>query len=444
MTGEELRELLRTTLDPTMLGELAETYGVQQRERKLNVTELLIALILTGGTHEGGRQYDVLRAYLKNTSTKVQRSAFYAWFTDPLERVLTVLLARALDAGQRQPRLLPGILAGVSDWRIVDATTVRLRDELVDTYPGAGDYAALKVHKEWSVGTGNLCTYKITPARDHDSPHVTVDEARRGSGLIADLAYVSLARLRDCDAHDVRYVVRLKDDWKPTVDRLVRGTGFPKMAKGEDFDALLEDDVIIRDGNPIDADVTLGRGALKVKSRLVGLATPKGYCFFLTNLPRGTHGPTDVGDIYRVRWEIEIDNKVDKAGARLDEIESRKPVSARILILASLLNAAIAKTIIQSESLAIVAAKKKPTDPAGRGPLHPISLLRWMVSSHSTIVRLLLSDQDETFEWRRLMSLFRNYAADTSWRRRPSVLDIIRGLTAPMLKPTARKSEKKA
>jgi len=216
------------------------------------------------------------------------------------------------------------------------------------------------------------------------------------------------------------------------------------MAKGQDFDSLLEDDVIIRDGNPIDADVTLGRGALRVKSRMVGLATPKGYCFFLTNLRRSTHGPTDVGDIYRVRWEIEIDNKVDKAGARLDEIESRKPVSARILILASLLNAAIAKTIIQSESLAIVAAKKKPTDPAGRGPLHPISLLRWMASSHSTIVRLLLSKQDETFEWIRLMSLFLNYAADTSRRRRPSVLDIIQGLTAPMLESTAKKAEKKA
>ena len=182
-------------------------------------------------------------------------------------------------------------------------------------------------------------------------------------------------RLREGDTHDVRYVVRLKDDWKPAVDRLVRGTGFPKMARGQDFDSLLEDDVLIRDGNlnPMDADVTLGRGAVRVKSRRVGLATPKGDCFFLTNLPRTTHGPTDVGDddddVYRVRWEIEIDNKVDKAGARMDEIEARKPVSARILVLASLLNAAIAKTATQSESVAIVAAKKKPTDPAERGPL---------------------------------------------------------------------------
>lgn len=444
MTGEELRDLFRETLDPALLGALAEEYGVQQRDRKLDVTELLIALLLTGGTHEGGRQYDVLRTYLENTSKKVGRSAFYGWFTEPLEKVLTVLLDRAIGAGQRQPKLLPGILGGVSDWRIVDATTVRLRGELVDTYPGPGDYAALKVHKEWSVGTGNLCGYKITPAREHDSPHLVIDETRSGSGLIADLAYVSLQRLAACEEHDVRYVVRLKDNWKPTVDRLVRGAGFPEMAAGGDLDALLEDDVILRDGQAIDADVTLGRGPLRVKSRLVGIATPKGYCFFLTNLPRRTHGPVQVGDIYRVRWEIEIDNKVDKAGARLDELEARKPVSARILVLASLLNATIAKTIIQSESVAIIAEKKKPTDPAARGPLHPISLMRWMASSQPTIVRLLLSEENDVFEWRKLMSRFRDYAADTSWRRRPSVLDVIQGLTAPMIKPPPKRGAKPA
>ena len=74
MTGEELRELFMNTLDPALLGGLVEEYGVQQRDRKLNVTELLLALILTGGTHEGGRQYDVLRTYLENTSTKVLMS----------------------------------------------------------------------------------------------------------------------------------------------------------------------------------------------------------------------------------------------------------------------------------------------------------------------------------------------------------------------------------
>ena len=116
----------------------------------------------------------------------------------------------------------------MTDWRVVDSTTVRLDDRLVDTFPGAGEYAALKIHKEWSVGTGNLLGYKITPARDHDSPQLIIDERRRGTGLLIDLGYASIERLVECDMYDVQYVIRLKENWKPKVERLVRGCRLPR------------------------------------------------------------------------------------------------------------------------------------------------------------------------------------------------------------------------
>jgi hypothetical protein len=336
--------------------------------------------------------------------------------------------------GQAQPKLLPAMLAGVTDWRVIDSTTVRLDDCLIDEFPGSGDYAALKIHKEWSIGTGNLVAYEITPAREHDSPHLIVDESRRGSGLLADLGYASIDRLAECDRFDVMYVMRLKDNWKPTVDRMVRGTAFHDLVDGADFDTLLDEDIVVLDGRAIDADVTIGRGARKVKCRLVGVPTPKGYCFFLTNLSRKTHGPLQVGTLYRCRWEIEIDNKVEKAGARLDEISARKPVSARILILATLLNATIARTIVQSEKLAILAAKADPTDlrePIARAPLHPILLMRALSSAHGTITRLLFEPAPSRPEWANLMSRLRDLGSDPNWRRRPSVLDTLQGLTAP-------------
>jgi hypothetical protein len=431
MTGDELREHLRETLDATMIHSLAAKYGVQERERKLIVFELVVALILSGGTHEGGRQYDVLRTYVDNGAPRVRRGTFYSWFTEPLLKLMTELLDKAIALGAHSPKLLPGILGGVTDWRVFDSTTVRLDDALVDTFPGAGEYAALKIHKEWSVGTGNLVGYKITPAREHDSPHLVVDERRRGTGLLVDLGYASIERLAECEIYDVLFVMRLKDNWKPTVDRLVRGAGLGEVVAGADFDALLEQDAVVLDGHAIDADVTVGRGALKVQCRLVGIPTPKGYCFFLTNVPRKTHGPHQIGELYRVRWEIEIDNKVDKAGARLDEISARKPVSARILVLATLLNTTIARTIVQSEKLAIVALKKDPSEPAARAPLHPILLMRALASAHGTITRLLLSRTHELPEWRKLMSRLRDFGSDPNWRRRPSVLDRIQGLTAP-------------
>jgi hypothetical protein len=437
MTGDELREHLQEILDVETIGTLVQKYGIQERERKFDVFGLVLALILAGGTHEGGRQYDVLRTYLANGAPRVVRGTFYAWFNEPLLALLTELIIKAIAVGQRQTKLLPGILGGVTDWRVFDSTTVRLDDALIDTFPGAGEYSALKIHKEWSVGTGNLIGYEISPARDHDSPHLVVDERRRGTGLLVDLGYASIERLVECEQYDVRYVMRLKDNWKPTVNRLVRGAAFRDAVEGADFDALLDQDIILLDGHAIDADVTVGRGAVKIPCRLVGIPTPKGYCFFLTNVPRKTHGPHQVGELYRVRWEIEVDNKVDKAGARLDEISARTPVSARILVLATLLNTTIARTIVQSEKLAIVAAKKVPSEPAARAPLHPILLMRTLASVHFTITRLLLSDTPELPEWRKLMSLLRAYGSDPNWRRRPSVLDSIQGLTAP---PKSRRS----
>jgi hypothetical protein len=246
-----------------------------------------------------------------------------------------------------------------------------------------------------------------------------------------DLGYACIARLAECERHDVKYVIRLKENWKPTVNRLVRGSEFPELAEEADFDTLFDEEVIVLDGQAIDADVTVGRNALRLRSRLVGIPTPKGYCFFLTNVPRKTHGPHQVGDLYRVRWEIEVDNKVEKAGARLDEITARKPVSAMVLVLATLLNATIARTIVQSEKVAVVTEKKSADDPASRAPLHPILLMRALSSAHGTITRLLWDTDDQPPAWEKLMLRLRYLGSDPNWRRRPSVLDRIQGLTAP-------------
>jgi putative transposase len=152
--------------------------------------------------------------------------------------------------------------------------------------------------------------------------------------LLADLAYASLDRLRACEAHGVRFVLRLKDHWKPKVDHIARGQVAQEFLRGTDLDARLADNVLILDGRAIDADGHVGKGHAALPLRFVGVHTPQGHGFFRTNLPPRI-GPRQVADLYRVRWEVELSIQLDQSVHRLDAIDCERPGSLKTLLHAS-------------------------------------------------------------------------------------------------------------
>jgi hypothetical protein len=281
---------------------------------------------------------------------------------------MTALADRALAYARAQKIDLTGILGGVKDWYIVDSTTVRVRDALQEEFPGTGAYAALKVHKVLSVGCGAPVHYHFSPAREHDSRHLQIDASGQGCSLLTDLAYASLARLRACNAHGVRFVIRLKDNWKPKVDSIARGHVTREFCPGTDLDVLLDEEILQLDGRAIDADVRVGGTKDPIHLRLVGVHAPKGYGFFLTNLPPRL-GPRQVADLYRVRWEVELSIKLDKSVHRLDQIDAERPCSVKTLLHASLIASIIAALLAHTHNV----GTRPPREDAPRteAPLHP-------------------------------------------------------------------------
>ena len=483
------------------LFDLARQYKLIERQRCMDLVALVLSLIFTGGTEECGRQYAVLRRYIENGAPEVVRGAFYAWFNEPLEMLLSELLRRAMQAASVLPKLLPGVLGTVSDWRIVDSTTIGLRPKLMEHWKGCWEYAALKIHKEWSVGLGNLVSYHLSPARESDCNHLTIDETRRGTGLLIDLGYVSHEKLRACETHGVSYVIRLKSNWKFRPKRLVVGNLDGQLEIDTGVDMKLRRETVMVDDKPLDVDVEIGQPAKPcIRCRLIGVPTPKGYCLYLTNLSRDTHDVSQVGDLYRIRWEIEIDNKVDKTGAQVDRIFAETPVSVRILILASLLNSTLARIIVQRHKLDLYTSREP--DPVTqqpkitRPPLHPILVVMAMracvgrvetalnstapsavyastapetpegerctspvspekailCGSESPSLDTLESSQSKNDyresspdgslrEWDKLIRLIVHMGHDPNWRRRPSVLDRLQGLVAPPCRPKKSKGK---
>lgn len=422
MTGSDLKEIMELVLPESVLQKMIDATGFEQRERRRDALMFLRAMIVSAASPAGGRQADVMRTYFQNGAPRVARGSFYDWFGPPLEEVMKELVKSTLKYVQKQPLDLSGILGGVKDWLIVDSTTVRLDDKLKSDYPGTGDYAALKVHKTLSVGRGTVVAYHFSPAKEHDSPHLTLDESWRGMGLLVDLGYASLTRLRECQQFGVSIIMRLKEGWKPKVERIVRGNLSRTFAPGTELDLVLKDDALIL-GNCIDADVTVGPDAIPM--RLVGVFVPeRGYFFYLTNVPRSL-GPRQIANIYRVRWEIECNNKLDKSSHRLDEIDARRPAAVHALIHATMLSSMLVGLIVHRHNLAIASrCKDVRTEP----PLHHGLVARMLAQCSLRISAALeLQGAKADAEWEELVSLLVHAGKDPNWRSKPSILDQLRG-----------------
>lgn len=370
----------------------------------------------------GGRQADLMRAYFDDGGERVARGSFYDWFGPPLEAAMNEISLIARNYAAQEEADLPGILGCVKDWRIVDSTTVKLHDNLKSVYPGTGDYAALKVHKTLSVGRGMAVDYHLSPAREHDSPHLTIDESWRGYGLLVDLGYASLERLRRCKRYGVSIIIRLKKNWKPKVQRIVRGDLSRTFTPGTDLDLFMDDEVLNL-CNAIDADVTVGVDGIQL--RLCGVHVPgHGYCFYLTNLPRSI-GPCQVASMYRVRWEIEVNNKLDKSGHRLNEIDARKPAAVNAMVHASMISSVIVGLIVHRHNLKVARNNKaERTEP----PLHHGLVSRMLSTCAFRIATAMeLKGKRADSEWAHLAQTIVHTGKDPNWRRKPSILDQLRG-----------------
>jgi hypothetical protein len=428
LVAEDLRSLFTAVLPGELIDELAVEFNLVERDRKVEIRSLVRALILSASTPDGGRQADALRAYLEMNVADISRAAFYKRFDERLERLMGKLAERAMAHAASLEVDLPGILGEVTDWYIVDSETAKLRGALKTALPGCGDYAAIKVHKTISVGTGAPVRYHFSPAKEHDSKHLDIDESWRGYGLLADLGYASLARLRACIDHGVAFVIRLKENWKPKVDYIARGLVTKTFLAGSDLDALIEDDVLVLDDKAVDMDVKVGPEGRQLALRLVGIPTSKGHCFFLTNLPARI-GPWQVGDMYRVRWEIELSMKLDKSIHRLDESKATKACSVKTMLHASLLASTITAIAVHLNHL-----KTRPEPGTARSvaPFHPMQVARVFHRQGDTIAYALEMDeagaQDEAeTAWEFVAQRLNKNGVDPNWRRRPSTLDVLRG-----------------
>jgi hypothetical protein len=436
MDATQFETLVRQQLPVELVERLGDELGIVERQSKVRLTELVMSLVLTARTAAGGRQADALRHYRETTGQKkLVRGTFYARFNDGLAKLMEELLAAALDAVESQPVLLPPPIATVQDWLIVDSTTIKLHDNLIGKYRGTGDYAALKVHKTYSIGRSNMVNYQLAPARRHDANYCVLTEDLRGHGLLVDLGYVSHDYLRSCEEFGVKTVIRLKSGWKVNVEKVIEGAAVAAMIDGEVLDfatALADKQLKFVDGR-MELDVALTVKGKRFPMRLVGLEIPgKNVCLFLTNLDRRQYSAQLVGQLYRLRWEIEKDNKMNKSDEGADELDGEKPASVHTMLYASLIASLLVNSVVHRDHQELF---EIPPEKRKQGPMHARLVALALGAVHGSLSETIANRESPSSAWDRALNVLEGSARDPNWRRRPSVLDTLFGFVAQPGRP---------
>jgi hypothetical protein len=136
-----------------------------------------------------------------------------------------------------------------------------------------------------------------------------------------------------------------------------------------------------------------------------------------------------------VRWEVELSIRLDTSVNRLDAINAERPCSLKTLLHASRIASTIAALLAHIHNL----HTRPPQSGAPRmeAPVHPRRLaLQLAVSCQSMAQAFELKGAEATQRWNKIAALLTHSGRDPNWRRRPSVLDPLRGWPR---QPLARK-----
>jgi Transposase DDE domain len=225
---------------------------------------------------------------------------------------------------------------------------LRLVDATVLTGPGAKG-TEWRAHATVDPVTGKLSSVELTDA--HGGEGLGRHALRSGEVLLGDCAYATARGLDWVSRAGAAAVVRLN----PHTLRLcgqdrqrvtLRGDMVPEMGE-KTFDLLVP---IPPEGwhkSKSHKPWPLQKASAWIPVRVVAARTSKGQALWvLDTLPKDQVSPTQVLELYRVRWQVELVFKRLKSLLHLDALPSRQGPTARTWILARLLAAALAQKLL--------------------------------------------------------------------------------------------------
>lgn len=324
----------KQAVKPGEVAEMAREAGFVQRERKLTPRRVFWGLLLGFGVGPKRTLAGLARFVSHICGFSLSRQALHQRLTaqaaDFLRRCFVRLSRRATET-ILEP--LPGNLSAFEDCILLDSTVVGLANRLAKLFPACRtnvQKAALKIHARVSLTEQEVQAALITGERVSDGKAVSVGKWVKDRLVLFDLGYLDYGFLRAIREAGGAFCSRLKTTSNAIITAVREG------CSRQEIGGTLNRPIYR--GAVVDVDARFGEGSGVLEARVIGLWDKKiqDYHWFATSLDPEQFSGSEVGQIYRLRWQIELLFKEWKSLLRLADLPSGNEDIVLCLLYATL------------------------------------------------------------------------------------------------------------
>lgn len=353
---DEFLSALKRRLPREQLDALGRSCGFVQRLRRINASEFVWAVILSRFGH-GAPAFEHARRWFERLARcriwprpfqmRFKSSAAVHLFQSAFEQAVAPWRTPSVPVKHRLQRFFPDVVL----W---DATPIALADSLRPRFKGLRNVASqLKVLLAVSAFSLRPLAARLVPGSFNDlCQPPPLDLLRRGSLLLFDNGFVTYRVLREIQGAQMFYLCRMRCHGAATIVGIHSAPATVQRALKQSKTVALREhlprDKKINRVWDLDVLVYPTNDPVPVRTRLVIVPGPNGEQRpYLTNLGTVWQAPA-LGELYRLRWQIELVFKELKQHLSLEAVATKDPNAVQVLVWASLLALAVSRTVATS------------------------------------------------------------------------------------------------
>lgn len=302
---------LKNILNSEVINKIAKATGFVQRRGKCEGHEMFFSLIGGFAVGQATEIAGMLRAFSVDTEIGLQYNAWYKrlqkdGFPLFMQEMFTHLMSYLY---QETFNLETSQLNDFDDIYIQDGSSFSVNKLLKKHFPGRFTKispAAIEVHAFYSMrqNTFEYLGVAADSVSEVDFMPNTMDVELKNRLCLFDRGYCGLEHLHKIDEAEGFFLVRSKSNINPVIDKVYRSDG----RRASTFVGKNLNDICLKKNEDYDFSITPNRKEKFQELRLIAIWSSKSkkHIYFYTNANRTKLPFKKIGNIYRLRWQIEL------------------------------------------------------------------------------------------------------------------------------------------